>query len=312
MSIIEVAGPSAGGFQGGELLVQPAEESSAGLLRDAFRRLRRNPLAIFGAVLITVFVIVAVFAPLLAPYDPVATDLSQIRPGVFPGPSAQHLLGLDQLGRDELSRLIYGARYSLLIGVVSTAMGASVGMSFGLLAGAFGGWVDGVVMRLMDVMLSIPGLLLAIGVAAVLGRSIVSIMIAVAVVNVPIFARLLRSSMLVQGRSDYVLASRSLGVTRRKIVLGHVLPNSLAPVIVQATLALATAIVEAAGLAYLGLGSEDPRIPEWGRMLAETQSFLASAPLLALWPGVAIVVSVLGFYLIGEALREALDPKLRS
>ncbi len=287
------------------------EEASAGLTRDAFRRLRRNPLAIVGASLITVFVLVALFAPLLAPYDPVASDLTDIRPGQFPGPSREHLLGLDEQGRDELSRLIYGARYSLLIGVVSTAMGATVGLLLGLLAGAFGGWVDSLVMRAMDVMLAVPGLLLAIGVAALLGRSITSIMIAVAVVNVPVFARLLRSSMLVQGRSDYVLSTRSLGVKRRKIVLGHVLPNSLAPVIVQATLVLATAIVEAAGLAYLGLGSEDPRIPEWGRMLAVTNAYLSSEPLLALWPGLAIVLSVLGFYLLGEALREALDPKLR-
>ena len=288
-----------------------SEEAAAGLYRDAFRRLRRSPTAIVGALLVLAFVFVAVFAPLLAPYSPTAVDLTDIRPGEFPGPSAEHLLGLDQLGRDELSRIIYGARYSLLIGVVSLSLGAAVGLTLGLVAGAFGGWVDGLIMRLVDIMLAIPSLLLAIGIAALLGPRLLSVMIAIAVVNVPIFARLLRGSMLAQRRSDYALAARSLGVSRSRVVLQHVFPNSLAPVIVQGTLALATAIIEAAGLAFLGLGSPDPAVPEWGRMLAETNSFLASSPLLALWPGLAIVLSVMGFYLLGEALREALDPKLR-
>ena len=287
------------------------EEATGGLTRDALRRLRRSPTAIVGATLVTLFVLVAVFAPLLAPYEPDFQRLDLIRPGDYPGPSGEFLLGLDQLGRDELSRIIYGARYSLLIGVVSLTLGAAVGVAMGLLAGAFGGWVDSLVMRVVDVMLAVPSLLLAIGVAALLGRSITSVMIAIAVVNVPVFARLLRGSMLAQRRSDYALAARSLGVSRSSIVLRHVFPNSLGPVIVQGTLALATAIIEAAGLAYLGLGSADPAIPEWGRMLADTQNSLATAPLLALWPGLAIVLSVMGFYLLGEALREALDPKLR-
>ena len=294
-----------------QTLTEHPEEGRGGLALDALRRLRRSPSAIVGAVLVSLFVFVAIFAPWLAPYSPTAQDLSNLRPGDFPGPSREHLLGLDQRGRDELSRIIYGARYSLLIGVVSLTMGATVGILLGLVAGAFGGWVDSLVMRIVDIMLSIPGLLFAIGIAALLGRSLTSVMIAIAVVNVPVFARLLRGSMLAQRRSDYALAARSLGVTRSRIVLQHVFPNSLAPVIVQATLALATAIIDAAGLAFLGLGSPDPSIPEWGRMLADTQALLASEPLLALWPGLAIVLSVLGFYLLGEALREALDPKLR-
>ena len=288
------------------------EEARGGLARDALRRLRRSPQAIVGAVLVAIFVFVAVFAPWLAPYSPTAQDLSQIRPGQFPGPSSEHLLGLDQLGRDELSRLIYGARYSLVIGVVSVTIGATVGIFFGLLAGAFGGWVDSLVMRMADIMLAVPGLLLAIGIAALLGRSLTSVMIAIGVVNVPIFARLLRGAMLSQRESDYALAAKSLGVKRWRIVLLHVFPNSLAPILVQATLALATAIIDAAGLAFLGLGSPDPSIPEWGRMLTEANAFLASEPLLVLFPGLAIVLSVLGFYLLGEALREALDPKLRQ
>ena len=287
------------------------DEAAGGMARDAMRRLRRNPVAIAGSVLILIFVLVAVFAPLLAPYSPSEQRLDLIRPGKFPGPSADHPLGLDQLGRDELSRIIYGARYSLLIGVVSVTIGATIGTLLGLVAGAFGGWVDSLVMRLVDIMLAVPGLLAAIGIAALLGRSLTSVMIAIGVVNVPLFARLLRGAMLSQRESDYALAAKSIGVKQWRITLQHVLPNSLAPVIVQATLALATAIIDAAGLAFLGLGSQDPGIPEWGRMLADTNRYLASEPLLALWPGLAIVLSVLGFYLVGEALREALDPKLR-
>jgi peptide/nickel transport system permease protein len=286
-------------------------EAFVGRWTDVRQRLLRNPSAIVGLVLIALFVLVGVLAPLLAPYNPRDTDLAIIRPGLYPGPSAHHLLGVDQLGRDILSRIIYGARSSLVIGVVALGFGATVGLALGALAGAFGGWVDNLLMRLVDMMLAIPGLLIAIGVAAAIGRSLTAVMIAIGVVNVPIFARLLRGSMLAQRGSDYVLAARALGVRRGRIVLGHVIPNSIAPVIVQATLALATAIIDAAGLAYLGLGSSDPGVPEWGRMLAETQSLLQNAPHAAILPGLAIVVSCLGFYLLGEGLREAIDPKFR-
>jgi peptide/nickel transport system permease protein len=295
--------------EAGELQLE--DEQLVGRWTDARQRLLRNPGAVAGIVLILLFVLVAVFAPLLAPYDPTAQDLSIIRPGVYPGPSAEHWLGVDQLGRDIMSRIIYGARSSLLIGVVSVGFGAAIGLTLGALAGAFGGWSDTLTMRGMDMMLAIPGLLLAIGVAAAIGRSQLSVMIAIGVVNIPLFARLLRGSMLSQRGSDYVLAARALGVKRGRIVVGHVIPNSIAPVIVAATLALATAIIDAAGLAYLGLGSDDPGAPEWGRMLAETQSYLQNAPHAAIFPGLAIVISCLGFYLLGEGLREAIDPKFR-
>jgi len=278
---------------------------------DARQRLLRNPSAVTGLILIAIFVLVAVFAPLLAPYPPGEQDLSLIRPGVVPGPSPEHLLGVDQLGRDILSRIIYGARSSLVIGLVSLGFGAIVGLSLGAIAGALGGRVDTVIMRFMDMMLAIPSLLFAIGIAAAIGRSLGAVMIAIGVVNVPIFARLLRGSMLSQRESDYVLAARSIGVKRSRIVAEHIIPNSIAPVIVAATLALATAIIDAAGLAFLGLGSADPGVPEWGRMLAETQSFLQNAPHAAIFPGLAIIFSCLGFYLLGEGLREALDPKYR-
>jgi peptide/nickel transport system permease protein len=291
--------------------LQVERDQVVGRWADARQRLLRNPSSVVGLILIGLFVFVAVFAPLLAPYEPGDQNLSVIRPGVYPGPSAEHLLGVDQLGRDILSRIIYGARTSLVIGLVSLGFGAVVGLTIGSLAGAFGGRVDTVLMRLMDMMLAIPGLLLAIGVAAAIGRGLTAVMIAIGVVNVPVFARLLRSSMLSQRESDYVLAARSLGVKRGRIVVGHIIPNSIAPVIVAATLALATAIIDAAGLAFLGLGSADPGVAEWGRMLAETQSFLQNAPHAAIFPGLAIIISCLGFYLLGEGLREALDPKFR-
>jgi peptide/nickel transport system permease protein len=240
-------------------------------------------------------------------------DLLQRRgPVCCPGPSAEHLFGLDDQGRDVFSRVVYGARYSLLIGIVSVAVGLSIGLLLGAIAGYFGGWVDSVIMRFTDIMLSIPGLLLAIGIVAALGQGLWQIMIAVGVAQIPIFARLLRGSILATRESDYVLAARSVGVPRSMILGSHIIPNSISPVIVQGTLALATAIVEVAALGFLGLGPPDPSTPEWGTMLTDTTRYLQSAPHLALIPGFAIVISVLGFNLIGDGLREALDPRFRG
>jgi peptide/nickel transport system permease protein len=287
-------------------------EAPQGLWRDAWQRLRRNKGALLGFGLVTTFVLVALLAPWIAPHSPRAQNLSLIREGCCPGPSTDYFFGVDQLGRDELSRVIYGARYSLLIGVVSVAVGLSVGLFFGAIAGYLGGIVDSVIMRLMDIMLAIPGLLLAIGIVAMLGAGLWQIMIAVGVVNIPVFARLLRAAVLAQRENDFVLAARSVGVPRRTILMSHILPNAISPVIVQGTLALATAIIDVAGLGFLGLGPQDPATPEWGTMLTGTLRYLQTAPHLAIIPGVAIVVSVLGFNLIGDGLREALDPKLRG
>lgn len=285
-------------------------EAPSGLWREAWRRLRRNPGAIVGGVLVLVFVIAAVFAPWLAPYDPRAQGLNGRL--LSAPPSLDYPFGLDQLGRDQFSRVIYGARFSLLIGVVSVTVGLSVGLVLGALAGYVGGIVDNIVMRVIDIMLSIPGLLLAIGIVAALGPGIVQIMIAVGVTQIPIFARLLRGSILAQKENDFVLAARAVGVPRRTILASHILPNAISPVIVQGTLALATAIIDVAGLGFLGLGPQDPATPEWGTMLTGTTRFLQTAPYLAIIPGTAIVFSVLGFNLIGDGLREALDPKLRG
>jgi len=286
-------------------------EAPSGLWRDAWRQLRKNKGAIVGGVIIAVFVLVAIFAPLIAPYDPLEQDLSALSEGCCPGPSWSHPLGLDDLGRDELSRLVYGARYSLLIGIVSV----TVGLTFGMLIGATAGYfrrLDSPLMRVMDIMLAIPGFLMAIGIAALLGPGLGSVMIAIGVVNVPIFARLMRSSILGQREHDYVLAARSLGVRNRQILAGHIMPNAISPVIVAGTLALATSIIDAAGLGFLGLGPQDPATPEWGTMLTDTVKYLQSAPFLAIFPGMAIVIVVMGFNLVGDGLREALDPKLRG
>jgi peptide/nickel transport system permease protein len=287
-------------------------ESTGGLWSEAWRRLRHNPAAIVGFVLVATFVLVAIFAPALAPHGPREQNIDLLQGRCCPGPSAAHPFGVDPLGRDELSRVMYGARYSLLIGVVSVIVGLSIGLVVGSTAGYAGGWVDSVLMRLMDIMLAIPGLLLAIGIVAMLGPGLTQIMVAVGVTQIPIFARLLRGSILAARETDYVLAARSVGIRGRSILVSHILPNSLSPVIVGATLAMATAIIDVAGLGFLGLGPQDPSTPEWGTMLTDTTRYLQTAPFLALIPGAAIVVTVLGFNLIGDGMREALDPKFRG
>ncbi|MGN9778635.1 ABC transporter permease [Micromonospora sp. H33] len=298
------------------------DERGVSLWQEAFRRLRRNPAAIIGAVILAIFVLVALIGPFLVPYSPTDTigiREGLIRPGLIPGADGDHWLGYDHQGRDEFSRLIVGARQTLLVGVVSTLIGLAVGAVIGGVAGAAAGlggrWgraIDNVLMRVIDMMLALPSLLLAVSIAALLGASLTTVMIAVGVVSVPVFARLLRGSMISQSNSDYVLAATSLGVKKPKIALSHVVPNSLAPVIVQATLTLATAIIEAAALSFLGLGNPDTAVPEWGVMLADAQQYLGVRPGLAIYPAVAIIITALGFTLLGEAMREALDPKLRK
>ena len=288
------------------------ESPTGGLWSDAWRRLRRNPGAIAGFVIIGAIVIIAIFAPLIAPYGPREQNLELIKAGCCPGPSKEHLFGVDELGRDEFSRIVYGARYSLLIGVVSVTVGFLLGSVLGAIAGFAGGATDSVIMRITDIWLTIPGFLMAIGIVAMLGPGLWQIMVAIGIINVPLFARLLRGAVLAQRENDFVLAARAVGVSRRSILGSHILPNAISPVIVAGTLALATAIIDAAGLGFLGLGPQDPSTPEWGTMLTNTVRFLQTAPFLAIIPGICIVISVLGFNLIGDGLREALDPKLRS
>lgn len=296
-------------------LVVQAQPSAGGFWRGVFRRVRRNPTAWFGAVIVLLFLLVALLAPILAPYPAESLPGQRfITPTHIPGPGelAEFPLGLDRFGGDVLSKLIWGAQASLLIGVISTTIGLLGGMLLGLLAGTFGGWVDNLVMRFVDILLSVPNLLLAVSIAAILGQSQFAIMIAIGASQVPVFARLLRASMLQQRGADYVLSAQTLGLSRRKVTMSHVLPNSVGPVIVQGTLSLATAVIDAAALSFLGLGGGLPQTAEWGRMLTYAQSELAIAPWLAFLPGICIAVTALGFTLLGEALREAMDPRTRA
>jgi peptide/nickel transport system permease protein len=306
----------------GELSAVKQDEHGVSLWTEAFRRVRRNPSALVGIAILVAFVLVAIVGPWLAPYTPTDTigiREGVIRPGSIPGPSADHWLGYDHQGRDEFSRLLVGARQTLLVGIISTLIGLSIGALVGGIAGAAAGLggrvgraVDSVLMRIVDMLLALPSLLLAVSIAALLGASLTTVMIAVGVVSVPIFARLLRGAMVAQSGGDYVLAATSLGVKKRRIALTHIVPNSLAPVIVQATLTLATAIIEAAALSFLGLGNPDSSTPEWGLMLADAQPYLDARPGLAIYPALGIIITALGFTLLGEAMREALDPKLRK
>jgi peptide/nickel transport system permease protein len=278
------------------------------LWRDAARRLIRNPAALVGFFLVFTFVFVAVFAPFISPYSPTVGTIDN----KFLAPSTAHVLGTDLQGRDILSRILWGARSSLWVSVLSVTVGLSIGLTYGSISGYLGGWFDFWMMRVVDIILSLPGLLLTITIVLFLGPGLNTIAFAIAIENVPIFARLVRSSILALKESDFVLAAHSIGASNRRILLQHIMPNALTPVIVQGTLALATAIVDAAGLGYLGFGPQDPATPEWGTMLTDTQQYLTSgAAFTALFPGIAIILAVLGFNLLGDGLREALDPRLK-
>ena len=269
------------------------------------RRLLCSPSAWVGAVLVMAFVVGGLLAPKLAPYGPYEISAVGAQP-----PSGTHLLGTDNLGRDLLSRVLYGTRISFGVGLVSIGLAMVVGVPAGSLAGYFGGWVDTLVMRGIDVLMALPGILLAIIIWAVLGPGVVSIVIAVGVINIPIFARQMRASVLGVRRHDYVVAARAAGAPTRHILLWVVLPNVVSPIIVLSTLGLGTAILEAAGLSFLGLGGE-PNLPEWGNMLATTRDYFLSGPWMVLAPGAAISLAIPGFNLLGDALRDALDPHLK-
>ncbi len=285
-----------------------AIERPVSLSRTALVRLRRNPAAIAGAVIVGLFLLMAMAAPLIAPYGP--NESVGGLASTPPGPSAQFWFGLDEQGRDLFSRIVFGARLSLLVGFVAVLVGLSLGLLLGALAGWTGGRTDALVMRSMDLVLAIPPFLLAVGIVTLLGPGVLQVMVAIGLVTVPQFARLLRGSVLAQKESDYVLAGRAIGVPSWRLLLSHVLPNAIGPVIVLATLTMATAIIEVAALSFIGLGPADPSLPEWGRMLAENASRLQNAVHLVLFPGFAVVLLVLGINLVGDGLREALDPKL--
>ena len=272
----------------------------------AWRRFRARPAAVAGFVVIAVFVIVAVGAPLVAPFDPTATSWTLVRKA----PSWAHWMGTDENGRDVLSRVIFGARASLLAGVVSVVIAAGIGVPVGLLAGFLGGKVDLVVGRLVDAMLACPFLILAIALAAFLGPALTNAMIAIGVTAAPVFVRVARGATMDAATNEYVEAARALGNPPWRVAVRHVAPNIVPPVLVQATLAIATAIIAEASLSFLGLGQQPPA-PSWGSMLNSAQRFLSQAPWLAIFPGAAIFIAVLAFNLVGDGLRDALDPRRR-
>jgi peptide/nickel transport system permease protein len=275
--------------------------------RDAWRHLRRNPVAIAGATILGFLLLVAILAPVVAPYDPTAQTLN-LRNAP---PSAEHLLGLDALGRDVLSRVMYGARISLFIGFFTVGGALIVGTMVGAVAGYVGGRTDNLLMRLMDILLAFPSLLLAIGVVAILGRGLMNALYAIAFVSIPVYARIARASILSIKELDYVEAARAIGAGPGRILFRVIMPNALTPLIVQATLGIGTAILEAAALSFIGLGAQAPE-PEWGLMLAQHRNLVFTAPHTVFFPGLAIMLTVLGFNLLGDGVRDALDPRLRG
>jgi glutathione transport system permease protein len=275
-------------------------------LREFWRRFRRKRIALAAGTVILLLILTAAAAPLVAPYGPATPDYDN----VLAGPSWAHLCGTDTFGRDIFSRIIWGGRISLAVGFISVILGGFTGVALGLVSGFFGGWVDSLAMRFCDVLLAFPGILLAIGVVAVLGPGITNVIYAVAVFSVPVFARLVRGSTLALKQALYVQAARSIGVSRFKLVMQHILPGALPAVIVYFSLRIGTAILTAAALSFIGLGAQPPS-SEWGAMLADGRSYLGVADFLTLFPGLAIFVTVLAFNLLGDGLRDALDQKLR-
>ncbi len=268
---------------------------------------RRSPLTVAGLILIAILILVAVSAPLIAPADPLKQVLStRLKP-----PSAAHWLGTDQLGRDVLSRMIYGARISLLVGTIVVGLAASVGTFIGLVAGYAGGWLDEGLMRLTDVFFAFPALILAMAISGALGPSLTNAMIAIAVVSWPVYARLVRAQVLSLREREFVEAARGLGASAQRIVRNHILPNTLAPILVQASFDMGGAILSAAGLSFIGFGTQPPTA-EWGVMISEGRNYIVTQPWLSLFPGLAILLTVAAFNLLGDGLRDALDPRLRG
>ena len=275
--------------------------------RRTARVFARNRLVLAGAILVVLVVLTALLARLIAPYDPISNN---IRAALQP-PSSLYLFGTDRFGRDVFSRVVFGSQLSLLVGLVSVAISATFGTLLGLTSGFFGGWIDDVIGRVMDVLFSFPALVLAIAIAATLGPGITNAIIAIAVVYAPLFGRVVRGPVLVERSKDYVEAARALGVGSSRLILRHVLPNVLSPLIVQVTLTISHAILLESYLSFLGLGTQPP-YPSWGTMLQENRTFLETAPWTSLFPGLAIMLAVLAFNLLGDGIRDVLDPRVRS
>ncbi|PRS38025.1 ABC transporter permease [Bacillus pumilus] len=286
---------------------QPKEERSQSLVLESMKLFFQHKLAVIGSVIVFLFLILAIFAPLIAPFGINEQSLGER----FSAPSAAHWFGTDDFGRDIFSRVVHGARISLWVGFFSVLGSVILGTLLGLIAGYGRRVLDAVISRLFDILLAFPSILLAIAIVSILGPSLQNALIAIAIINVPTFGRLVRSKVLSIKQEEYVLAAKAVGMSHRRIVLRHILPNSMVPVIVQATLAIGTAIIEAAALGFLGLGAQAPS-PEWGKMLADARPYLVQAPWTLIFPGVAIMLTVLGFNLMGDGLRDTLDPKMKK
>jgi len=280
---------------------------------EFIKHFKKNKSAVLGFFIALILVAFALFSPLIATHLPNVQDLSArlIPPFWNEGGSTQHLLGTDDFGRDLFSRIVYGARISIMVGTISVSISLFFGLLMGVFAGYYGKWVDAVIMRLVDMMLSVPAILLAIVIVSILGPSLYNAMIAIGIVGIPTYARIVRGSVLAEKEKEYVIASRVNGSSNLRLMFKVILPNCTTPIIVQATMGFASAVLEAAGLSFLGLGAQPPT-PEWGAMLADSLQFITTAPWMIFYPGLAIFLTVLGFNLMGDGLMDVLDPKLKA
>lgn len=272
----------------------------------AIIRFKKNRRAKLGLYITALFILVAIFAPWISPYDPYQYNMKSL----LQSPSLAHPFGTDQFGRDVLSRIIHGSRISIVIGVVGVGISIIIGVSLGTIAGYFGGLIDGIIMRLMDILMAFPGFLLALAIISILGPSMVNVMIAIGIFSIPVFARIMRGEVISIKHKEFLEAAKSLGGTHFFIIMKHVIPNCMAPIIVLSSMRIATAILSAAGLSFLGLGAQPPS-PEWGAMLNEGREYIRAASHLSTIPGLVIMVVVLGFNMLGDGLRDAFDPKMK-
>lgn len=287
--------------------VKATEDKIRSPFQDSLKTFKKSKLAVIGTVIVIFFILLAIFGPLLAPQGINEQNFKlKLQP-----PSSEHWFGTDVFGRDILSRVILGSRLSLMVGFSSVAISIVLGSILGILAGYYGKWVDTIISRIFDILLAFPSILLAIAIVTALGPSLFNALIAIAIINIPNFGRLIRSKVLSIKEEEFITAARAIGMKDGRILLRHVLPNSMTPIIVQGTLAIATAIIEAAALGFLGLGAQAPA-PEWGKMLSDARIYLVNAPWTMIFPGIAIMLTVLGFNLMGDGLRDAFDPKMKS
>lgn len=285
----------------------PAVHKKEGQMKQVFKRLAKNRTAMVGLTVLILIVLASVFAGVISPYDPNAFSPKE----AFSGSSMQHLLGCDRYGRDMLTRLLYGGRYSLALGLLAAAASAVIGLILGTLAGYFGGWVDNLIMRFLDVLQAIPGMLLSICIATALGNGFVNTIIALSIGGVAGITRMLRARILSERKCEYLEAASSINCSTTRIMFKHLLPNTVSPVIVNITMGIGATIMQAAGLSYIGLGVP-VGTPEWGAMLSDGRAYMQSAPHLLLWPGIFIAVTVLAVNMLGDGLRDAMDPRLKK